>query len=74
MFIYFIVIAITVVISAIFANIWVNVSQSATFGATINSFPIMNNILTRLPVLMAVIGFVGIVVMFAKPYISNEYE
>ena len=31
-----------------------------------------NNILTNLPMYMAIIGFLGIVVMFAKPYVVGQ--
>ena len=67
MFFYFIVIAIGVVLSAVFANVWVAVTNEAVFGGTIAHFPITNNLLSSLPIYLAVVGFVGVVVMFAKP-------
>lgn len=70
--IYFLVIVIAVVLSAIFANVWETVTQTATFGSTLSSFPLTNNLLLLLPIYIAVVGFIGLVVMFAKPYIQQE--
>ena len=72
MFIYFIVVIISVIASTIFANIWEQVSQASVFGTTINTFPITNNLLLNLPIYIAVIGFIGFIVMFAKPYIERR--
>lgn len=71
MFIYFIFVVIAVILGSILANVWEEVTQMSTFGSTIASFPISNNILLRLPIYLAVIGFIGIVVMFAKPYFEQ---
>ena len=68
MFFYFIVVIVVVAFSAVFANVWGEISTNANFGATVNAFPITNNILTLLPIYMAIIGFIGMVVLFAKPY------
>ena len=72
MFIYFIVVVIGTVVSFVLANVWETVSNSAQFGTTILSFPLSNNLMLNLPIYMAVVGFVGIVVMFAKPYFGGE--
>jgi len=74
MIIYFIIVLITVVVSTIFANIWDAFSQASVFGTTVASFPITSNILSNLPVYMAVIGLLGILVMFAKPYFMGGQE
>lgn len=66
MFIYFIIVVMAVVASTIFSNVWVNVSQSSIFGDNIVSFPITNNLLTYLPVYMAVVGILGLFVMFIR--------
>lgn len=71
MFIYFIVIILGVVISALLANVWEEVSQASIFGTTISSFPITNNILMNLPIYLSILGFIGIVIMFAKPRIEQ---
>ena len=72
MFIYFIVVVVSVLLSAGLSNVWETVSQSAQFGLTISSFPITNNLLLNLPLYVAVVGFIGITVMFVKPFATNE--
>jgi len=77
MFIYFIIVVITVVISTILANVWEEISQGAIaatiFGtSTLDAFPLTNNIMLYLPIYISIIGFIGIVVMFAKPAIQGE--
>ena len=72
MFLYFIVIVVSVVLSAGLSNVWETVSQSAQFGMTVVSFPIANNLLLNLPLYVAVVGFIGITVMFVKPFAVNE--
>jgi len=72
MFIYFIVVVITVVVSTVLSNVWESVTTISIFGATIGNFPVTNNLLLNLPIYMAVVGVIGLVVMFAKPYFQNE--
>ena len=67
MFAYFLVVVISVVISTVLANSWELISQSSIFGNTVVSFTLTNNLLMNLPIYVAVIGFIGIVLMFAKP-------
>jgi hypothetical protein len=67
MIIYFIANVVIVAVSALLANIWETVATSTTFTLTAGKFPITNELLTHLPIYMAVIGFIGIIVMFAKP-------
>ena len=68
MAIYFIFVVISVVLATVFNFVWESVTNASIFGATINSFTYTNNILTNLPIYMAIVGFIGIVVMFAKSY------
>jgi hypothetical protein len=72
MFIYFIVVVLGTVLGFVLANVWETISQSAQFGTTVVSFPLTNNLLLNLPVYTIVVGFIGIVVMFAKPYFGGE--
>ena len=72
MIIYFIIVAVSVALSAIMANIWEDVSQMSVFGLTLNAFPISNNLMLNLPIYMTVIGFLGLTIMFAKPYIVGS--
>src|SRR3990172_5790523 len=68
MFIYFMFVVIAVIISAVLSNAWEQFTGSAIFGLTIAAFPITNNLLSNLPLYSGIIGFVGVVAMFAKPY------
>lgn len=72
MFIYFIVVVLGVVFSTIMSNVWETMSQASVFGSTVAEFTITNNLLLNLPIYMSVIGFIGLVVMFAKPYFQGE--
>lgn len=76
MIIYFLVVVITIVAASIMANVWETVSQSSTFIIngipTITYFPITNNLLLYSPYYMGVVGFLGLIVMFAKPYLAAQ--
>jgi len=67
MFLYFLVVSVLVVVSAFLSNAWETISQNASLIGSLANFPIMNHILTNFPLYIAVIGTVGIIVMFAKP-------
>ena len=72
MVIYFLVVVMGVVLSTVLSNVWETVSSASIFGTTVSAFPITNNLMTNLPLYLAVIGFLGIIVMFAKPYFSQQ--
>lgn len=72
MFFYFIVIVIGVVLGAILANAWETISTNVTFITTLGSFPITDHIVSALPIYTTIIGFIGMVVMFAKPFLVNQ--
>ena len=69
-FIYSLIVIMGVIFSTVLANVWQTITAKAVFGATLSSFPISNHILNYLPLYTAVIGFIGLVVMFAKPAFS----
>lgn len=71
MFIYFAFVVIAVVISAVLSNAWESFSGNSVFGLTIAAFPITNQILMNLPLYVGIAGFIGVVAMFAKPYLSQ---
>ena len=71
MFIYFIVIVLAVIVAAIMSNVWETVTSASVFGTTLGSFPLANHLMLLLPYYIAVVGFIGIIVMFAKPYLSE---
>lgn len=71
-FIYMIVAVISVIVSAFLANMWEAISQSTVLNGAVTHFPIANHLLTYLPVYTAVVAFIGLVVMFAKPQEQGE--
>ena len=74
MVLYFFVVVMGVIFSSVFSNIWETTAGASVFGTTIASFPITNNLMGNLPIYLAVVGFVGIIVMFAKPYFSQNNQ
>ena len=72
MAIYFMIVVLGVVFSTVLSNVWETTSQASIFGTTVTHFPITNNLMANLPLYMAVIGFLGLVVMFAKPYFAGQ--
>lgn len=64
---YFLVIIVGVILSAVFSNVWSDVTGASIFGSAITSFPITNHLLGSLPYYIAAIGIIGIIVMFFKP-------
>jgi len=72
MIIYFLVLGIGIAFSTILSNVWETFSTVSAFGTTVNNFPITNNILLNLPIYLAVVGFIGVVVMFAKPFFQQN--
>ena len=73
MFIYFLVIVLGVIFSTIFSNIFQTVVAQAIFGTTINSLPLINNVMNYLPYYVAITGFIGLVIMFGKPQWGGGY-
>lgn len=74
MFIYFLIWLIGVITSSVFAYVWDTISTMTVFNTSISHFPMTNHILTNLPVYITIIGFIGIVIMFAKPNETYPYN
>lgn len=75
MFFYGIFVIIAVVVSAVFSNGWETFRSYAPFITTASTqFPIMNHVLNYLPLYISVIGMLGMVVMFAKPFVSKQVK
>ena len=74
MAIYFLVIVIAVILSVILSNVWFDVTDMVLFGTTLSHFTIMNHILLKLPIYIAVTGIIGMIAMFAKPAIMGGNE
>ena len=71
MFVYFIVIVIAVILATLLSNVWYTVINKSVFLGTIGYFPITDHLIQNLPFYTAIAGFIGLVVMFAKPYMSE---
>lgn len=67
MAIYFIIVIVAVLLTNFLAYFWDVFSNASVFGVTLSYFPITNHILNNLPLYTAIVGIIGIVVMFAKP-------
>lgn len=70
--IYFLVLIVTVAVSAVMANIWEQVTSMSNFGTTISSFPITNHIILYLPYYATVIGFASLILMFVRSRVVNN--
>jgi len=69
---YLLIAMFSVALNAIYSNVWKAFSETAALGGGVETaFPIMNHILTYLPIYGSAIAIIGMVVMFAKPYLSE---
>jgi len=71
-FIYFLVIVFAVAISAILSNVWQEMTSQVTLNTLLYSFPISNQLMVHLPLYTTIIGFIGLIVMFAKPNLVGQ--
>jgi len=69
MILYFFLVCILTGLSAIISNVWEAFSNRADFITSLPAFPITNHLLTYFPIYIAVVGGLGIIAMFAKPYV-----
>jgi hypothetical protein len=67
MFIYFLVSVVGVVIATIISNVWESITIGTVLASSLTAFPLTDYIMLKLPFLISVITFVGMVVMFSKP-------
>ena len=72
MAIYFFIVVFLVMLAAIVSYVWDNFAQTPSFATTLLSFPITNHILNHFAVYIAIISLAGLLVMFGKPYFTNE--
>lgn len=72
LFIYFLIATIGVTVGAVLSNAWQQITTASVFGSTISAFPITNHILSYFPLYVAAFSFVGIIVIYAKPYLTGE--
>lgn len=69
-FIYALVLIIIVAISSIFSYVWEQ-ALTTVIGASASSFPITNHLISNIALYMTIVGFVSIIIMFAKPQLVN---
>jgi len=72
MFLYFFFIVIAVIISVLLSNGYETIIDNSILSTQVSSFTITNQMVLNLPIIIAVVGFLGIVVMFAKPFVGGE--
>lgn len=72
MTIYFIIVVMGVLLSAVLSYVWGIFTTASVFNLTINSFPMANHLLSNLQIYVAIVGVIGLLVMFGKPYFSGE--
>lgn len=67
-FFYYLALIIISVVTAVLSYVWHNMKDTPTILSTIQTqFPITNHILTNFVLYMAVVGFLSVIAMYAKP-------
>ena len=66
-FVYFIALVLLIAVSAVLSFVWETITDLNMFATTASTFPITNLILDNFPVYIVIMGFVGMLIMFAKP-------
>ena len=73
MWIYFFILIFIVAITTIFSQVWTEFITRALFVTTLTNFPITNHIMTNLGTYMAIFGLIGILILFGKPYLKQDF-
>jgi hypothetical protein len=71
-FVYFLVIVFGVAVSAVLSNVWQQMTGQATLNTILYTFPITNQLMVHLPLYTTILGFLGLIVMFAKPNLVGQ--
>lgn len=69
-FAYFIIVVLSVIVAKILSEVWQFIVTTA-LSSSIASFPLTDSIMGHLPIYIAVVGMVGMVISFAKPYFGS---
>lgn len=72
-FLYFIAIVIITVVAIVFSNVWWRISTNTVFNTALTEMPITDFLISNIHIVTPIIGFVGILVMFAKPF-TGQYD
>lgn len=65
--IYIIGLILLVAFSAVFSFIWNRIATNNILASTVEAMPISNHILSNLPIYLCIVGFIGVIVLYAKP-------
>jgi len=71
-FFYFIIIVVTVIVASVLGGTWETVTDLPVFAGNIVDFPVTMHLLGNLPFYVAIIGFIGLVLTFVKPYVMGD--
>lgn len=69
-FVYFLVVVVAIIVSTIISNVFDDIANTSVLVSSVSAFPITTHIVSYLPIYVSIIGFIGIVVMYAKPTTS----
>lgn len=74
MFFYFLMIIVGIIVSAVLNNAWVAFASTSAFTNVnmVASLPITDFLMSNLPFYVGIIGFIGLVITFAKPAIVGD--
>jgi hypothetical protein len=61
-------------ISAIFSNAWVMITTQGSWSSYLTHFPITNYLMMHFAMFIGVIGVIGLIVMFAKPFVGGNMQ
>lgn len=64
-FVLIIVLAITILLSSIFSNMYAEISSTTEINAT-SAFPMQNYAFSQFPLVMLIVGIIGIIILFSK--------
>jgi len=67
-FVYFIAIVIITILAIVLSYVWNRVSTNTIFTTALAEMPITDFMISNIHIITPVIGFIGLLVMFAKPY------
>lgn len=71
MWVYFFILIFIVIVAAILSAIFNEFATNPLLQATAINFPLTTFIMSNLPVLATIIGLMGLMVMFGKPYLKG---
>lgn len=71
-FIYFVVIVIATVVASVLSGIWTTVADLTVFAGNLADFPVAMHIIGNLPFYVAVVGLIGLVLTFIKPFAMGD--